>query len=63
MNRSFSVGSVLVALAVVSLLLQGFRMSPSGWFGLALKLICGTLIVIVVGLFCWNTAIVLKRPK
>ena len=63
MNRSTSWVSLVVAGAFVALLVQGFRMSPSGSFGLALKVICGLLIVFVVGLFCWNTAIVLMRPK
>jgi hypothetical protein len=66
MNGSIGVDwvSLVLGVLIVALLVQGYRSAPAGRFGLVLKSLAAILIVLIVGVFAWNTvAVALLRRR
>ena len=60
MNGAIGMDSVslLLGALIVALLVQGYRKAPRGALGFVLKALAAIFILLIAGVFTWNTLIV-----
>ena len=57
MNASIHWTGLAIIAVVLTAIAFGIRMAPSGWIGLVVKSVLGTLAAFIIGVMVWNTVV------